>query len=71
MTEAKINLKGKYDDLKYGACRCLIECKELNLNKTMEEVNYGKLFNGTVSEKLKIAKLFGENYGKLEKIKTR
>ena len=36
----------------------------------MEELNYEHLFNGTVSEKLKIAKLFKENFKTLEDMKN-
>ena len=68
MTEAKVNLKGKYDDLECGACgleeesqQHIIKCKELNKNRSKEEVEYSKIFNGTVIEKLKIAKMFQEN----------
>ena len=73
MTEAKVNLKGKYDDLECGACgleeesqQHIIKCKELNKNRSKEEVEYSKIFNGTVIEKLKIAKMFQENFEILE-----
>ena len=76
VTGIKVNLKGKYDSMECRACKIeeenqqhVIECDELNRNKSIEEFNYEKLFNGTVSEKLKIAKMFKENFEKLEKIK--
>ena len=78
VTEAKVNLKGKYDDLECGACglveesqQHIVECKMLNNNKIFEEIKYEKLFNGTVAEKLKIAYKFRENFSKLEEIKKR
>ena len=40
--------------------------KELNKNRSIEEVEYSKIFNGTVIEKLKIAKMFQENFEILE-----
>ena len=77
VTEAKVNLKGTYDNLECGACgiseetqQHIIECKELNKNKKSENIIYSKILNGTVIEKLKIAKLFRENYDKLEKMKN-
>ena len=76
VTGIKVNLKGKYDTLECRACEIkeenqqhVRECEVLNRNKAVEEFNYEKLFNGTVSEKLKIAKLFKENFELLEKIK--
>ena len=76
MTEAKVNLKGKYDNLECSACGLeeesqehIIKCEQLNMNIEKEEVNYKKIFNGTVAEKLKIAKRFKENYDLLENMK--
>ena len=73
VTEAKVNLKGKFDNLECGACgleeenqQHIVECKELNGNRIIEELNYNTLLIGTVTEKLKIAKKFKENYAKLE-----
>ena len=70
VTEAKVNLKGKFDNLECGACgleeesqQHIVECKELNGNN-IEEINYNNLLIGTVTEKLKIAKKFKENYAK-------
>ena len=77
VTEAKVNLKGTYDNLECGACgiseetqQHIIECKELNKNENSGNIIYSKILNGTVIEKLKIAKLFRENYDKLEKMKN-
>jgi hypothetical protein len=62
MTEVKINLRGMYDNLECGACgieeetqQHIIKCKVLNENKEVENLDYVKLFIGTVEEKLKIA----------------
>ena len=76
VTEAKNNLKGKYDNLECGACglyeedqQHILKCKVLNKEKTIEETKYENLLNGTVEEKLKIARKFRENFAILEKIK--
>ena len=78
MTDIKVNLKGKYDEIECGACgieeenqQHIITCKELNKNRIREEVEYAKIFNGTVIEKLKIAKIFQENFAILEDIRKR
>ena len=44
-------------------------CEELNYGKVKQEFKYENLFNGTVTEQLKIAKIFEENSKMLEKIK--
>ena len=49
----------------------LIECKELNRNKEEQKFKYENLLNGTVSEKVKIAKRFKENFEMLERRKKR
>ena len=76
VTEVKNNLKGKYDQLECGACgffeedqKHILECKVLNRNKTIQDIKYEKIFNGTVAEKLKIARIYSENFAKLEDIK--
>jgi tRNA 2-selenouridine synthase SelU len=76
MTEAKVNIKGKYDNLECGACGIeeenqehIIKCKELNKNNDILEFEYSKLFNGTVLEKLNISKMFKENFKVLEKMR--
>ena len=78
MTEAKINLRGMYDNLECGACgieeetqQHIIKCKVLNENKEVENLDYGKLFIGTVEEKLKIAHKFEENFVVLEGTKKK
>jgi hypothetical protein len=43
--------------------------KVLNKEKSTEEIKYENLLNGTVEEKLKIARKFGEIFLILEKIK--
>ena len=62
-TEAKVNLRGKYDNLECGACgleeetqQHILYCTELNKDKTDQELKYEKILNGNVVEKLKIAK---------------
>jgi hypothetical protein len=74
VTEAKVNLKGTYDYLECRACQKVEEnqkhiliCPVLNKNRSSEEIKYEKLYNGTVSEKVKIAKRFKENFKILEK----
>ena len=76
VTAIKHNLKGKYDTLECHACgndeetqQHILQCKELNRNEDTEVFNYEKLFNGTVTEKLKIAKKFKENFDRLENMK--
>ena len=44
-------------------------CEELNRGKVKQEFKYENLFNGTVTEQLKIAKIFEENSKMLENIK--
>ena len=67
----KRNLKGIYDNLNCTACGTeeetqehVLKCEELNKNKEKNNVEYSKLFNGTVVEQLKIAKTFKENMKK-------
>ena len=43
----------------------------LNENKEVENLDYGKLFIGTVEEKLKIAHKFKENFAVLEGMKQK
>ena len=76
MTQIKVNLKGKYDTLECDACgkdeetqQHILVCEELNKDKEIQEVKYENLFNGVVTEQLKIAKIFEENLKILEKIK--
>ena len=76
MTQIKVNLKGKYDTLECSACgieeenqQHVICCKEINEKRSMENIKYENIFNGTVEEKLKIAKVSKENFDKLENMK--
>jgi hypothetical protein len=76
MTEARVNLKGKYDDWDCSACGLdeesqeqIIKCEQLNRNNEIEEVDYEKIYNGTVAEKLKIAHRFKEKDDLLENMK--
>ena len=72
MTDVKKNVKGKYDSKKCRACKIeeedqkhIVDCEILNQGK--EKIEYGKIFNGTVSEKVKIARRFKTNLELLEK----
>ena len=76
VTEIKNNLKGSYDELECTACgieeetqKHILECNILNINGKDEEVKYEKIFNGTVTEKIKIARKFKENFDLLENMK--
>ena len=76
VTEVKINFRGKYDNMDCRACdmkdetqQHILECEEINKNKMEEDIKYEKIFNGTVIEKLKVAKKFKENFDILEKMK--
>ena len=67
-------MKSMYDSLECTACgieeenqQHILECSILNTN--LEECKYGKIFNGTVSDKVKIARRFKENFDRLEKMK--
>ena len=42
------------------------ECKILNQDS--QKIEYEKIFNGTIQEKVKIARRFQENYKKLEEM---
>ena len=76
MTQIKVNLKGKYDTLECDACgkeeetqEHILVCEELNKDKDNQEFKYENLFNGTVTEQVKIAKRFEGNLKILENIK--
>ena len=76
VTEAKTNLKGKYDNLDCGACgleeenqKHILECKILNENRKPEQLKYENLLNGTVTDQVKIAKQFEVNFKILENMK--
>ena len=76
MTQIKVNLKGKYDTLECDACgkeeetqEHILVCEKLNKDKDNQEFKYENLFNGTVTEQVKIAKRFEGNLKILENIK--
>ena len=76
VTDTKVNLKGIYDDLACTACgkgeenpKHIIMCEELNTEKNIHEIKYEYILNGTVNEKLEIARIFKVNYNILEKLK--
>ena len=60
VTDVKINFRGKYDNLECRACdmeeetqQHILVCEELDRKKMIEEIKYEKIFNGTVSDKLR------------------
>ena len=76
--KVKRNFKGMFDDMTCTACGLeeetqehVLVCPKLINNKNKGDINvkYEKLLNGTVSEKLLIAKMFKENYEVLENMK--
>ena len=76
VTEVKNNLKGSYKSLECRACgieeetqKHILECNMLNTIGKDEEVKYEKIYNGTVREKLKIARKLIENFEVLENMK--
>lgn len=76
VTEAKINMRGKYDNLECEACGLedesqehIIKCEVLNRNKEDENIQYERLLNGTVKEQMKIAYKFQENNEVLKSMK--
>ena len=74
MTNVKNNMKGKYVSLLCRGCKIseesqkhiIEECKILNEDR--QEIDYEKILNGTILEKLKIARKFQENSKKLEEM---
>ena len=65
------NFKGEYEDFKCRACKSededqkhVVECKVLNSSE--EKIEYGKIENGTVLEKLEIARILRKNIEILE-----
>ena len=77
VTETKNNLRGKYDNMECEACgleeesqQHIIECTELNKSKKEhEDLEYEKLLNGTVEDKVKLARRFKQNMKILEQLK--
>lgn len=76
VSKLKVNMKGKYDSLECTACgkseesqEHILDCAVLNEDKSLENCKYDKIFNGTVSEKLKVARRFKENFDILENMK--
>ena len=76
VTNIKANLKKAFDNIECDACgedeetqEHVIKCNELNKNDE-KKYEYERLNNGTVSEKLEIAKKFKNNYEKLEKLRN-
>ena len=75
MTNTKTNLKRAFNNTECDACgkadetqEHIVKCNDLN-EDNMENYDYEKLKVGTVSEQLKIAKKFKENFKKLENLR--
>ena len=75
MTNTKTNLKRAFNNTECDACgkaeetqEHIVKCNDLN-EDNMENYDYEKLKVGTVSEQLKIAKKFEENFKKLENLR--
>ena len=75
VTNVKVNQRGKYYDLNCRICKeeeesqeHLLICKDLETKTEIENVNYEKIFNGTVEEKLRICKKVKSSLKMLEKI---
>ena len=71
MTDVRMNFKGKIDTYECRACKIeeedkkhIVECQILNKGK--EQIEYDRIFNGTVREKMKIARRFKYNLEILE-----
>ena len=74
--DVKANMKKMHVTLECGACGVeqetqehILKCEKLCKNEDNHEHNYEKLNNGTVYEKLCIAKKFKENYEILKELK--
>ena len=69
-------MKNRYEELECGACKVteetqehILECEKLNKKEDNNMYNYEKMNNGTVTEKLEIAKKLYENYERLKDFK--
>ena len=76
VTNVKANMKNRYEELVCGACKLaeetqehILECEKLNEKEDNKMYNYEKINNGTVTDKLDIAKKFYENFKRLEEFK--
>ena len=76
MTKIKANMKNAFNNTQCEACgkeeetqEHIVKCKDLN-DDNGENYDYGKLKIGTVSEQLRIATKFKENFEKLEKLRN-
>ena len=78
MTEVKNNFKNDFEDLACRACgleeetqQHVLQCKVLKdpFNPSENLIEYESIKNGTVEDKLKIAKRYEENFQKLENFK--
>ena len=72
----KNNLQGTYDNQECRICgeesetqQHILLCKVINKEKDLKEFKYDSLFNGTVEEKLKIARMFKENFETIKNMK--
>ena len=70
VTEIRNNLKGLQDSYECEVCNeeeetqeHILNCKEINKVENNEKrIEYEKLFDGSVKDKLEIAKLFKQNF---------
>ena len=76
VTDVKNNLQGTYDNQECRICgeesetqQHILLCKVINKEKDLKEFKYDSLFNGTVEEKLKIARMFKENFETIKNMK--
>ena len=76
VTNVKANMKNRYESLECGACKLaeetqehILECEILNKKEDNQIYNYEKMNNGTVTERLDIAKKFYENHKRLAEFK--
>ena len=76
VTNVKANMKNRYESLECEACKLaeetqehILECEILNKKEDNQIYNYEKMNNGTVTEKLDIAKKFYENHKRLTEFK--
>ena len=74
--DVKANMKKMRVKLECGACGLdqetqehILKCEKLCKKEDNYDYNYENLNNGTVSEKLNIAKKFRENYERLKELK--
>ena len=78
VTDIKTNMRKMYADVFCDACglqeesqkHIIQECMKLNDNND-RSLKYEKIYDGTVGEKIEIAKRFEDNYKKLQQFRTK